>query len=292
MISLDIKKRLGDGEKAFELKLKLNIAQGEFLTLYGPSGAGKTSTLRLLSGLMKPDTGSIDIDGKTWVDTSRNFHIASSQRKIGYVFQDYALFPHMTVLQNLEYALNEKKDENFLKSILEMVELGEFHNRKPAELSGGQQQRVALARALAQKPNILLLDEPLASLDNKLRVRLQEYLMRIHRELKLTTILVSHDLNEITRLSNRVIILDKGSIVKMGAPSEVFVTQNISGKFKFFGEILDIAKEDILFVITVLIHNQMVKVIAQEEEVSNLNIGDRVLVASKAFNPVIYKIDV
>ncbi len=134
------------------LDLDLIIEKGHFVTLFGESGAGKTSTLRMLSGLLKPDSGTITVGGTTWFDSHRNIDLKPQQRKVGYVFQDYALFPNMTVGQNLEYALQKNQDNAIIGELLEFAELGELQHRKPETLSGGQKQRVALARALVQRP--------------------------------------------------------------------------------------------------------------------------------------------
>jgi len=291
MIDLNIHKSLLSADGEMNLDLNLSITKGQLTTLYGDSGAGKTSTLRILSGLLKPDSGTIVVNGEVWYDSKRKINLSPQRRNVGCVFQDYALFPNMTVRQNLEFALSQNQNEKRISEIIEIIELGELQNRKPETLSGGQKQRVALARALVQHPSILLLDEPLSALDAKIRFKLQDYLHRVHREYDLTTILISHDISEIIKLSDHVLFIDKGRIVKEGAPDEVFVNRRISGKFKFTGEVLKIEKQEVVFIVTVLIHSNVVKVIAQESEVEQLHIGDKVMVASKAFNPIIYKID-
>ncbi len=291
MIELDIRKRLHTAGGDMNLQLQLDIADGALLTLYGPSGAGKTSTLRLLAGLMKPDNGTITVDGETWFDSGKKIDLAPQRRQIGYVFQDYALFPNMTVRQNLEFAGKKDQDKKMVSELIEIMELGELQGRKPATLSGGQQQRVALARALVQRPRILLLDEPLAALDIKIRLKLQDHILSAHREYGLTTILISHDIGEIVRLSDRVCMLAEGQITRQGTPSEIFINRRISGKFKFTGEVIRIEQQEVVYIVTVLIQNSMVKVIAQDSEVEGLQVGDQVMVASKAFNPIIYKIE-
>jgi len=289
MIEIDVYKRLHAADGFMDLELNCHIPKGQFLTIYGESGAGKTSTLRMLAGLLKPDQGSISVDGKNWFDSNSKVNLVPQKRNIGYVFQDYALFPHMTVRQNLVFA--GANDQSHLNELIDIVEIGDLSDQKPATLSGGQKQRVAVARALAQRPEILLLDEPLSALDAKIRIKLQDYLAEVHQRFGLTTILISHDVSEIIKLSDQVVVFDSGKIVKTGSPTEVFVNQNISGKFKFTGEILDINKEGIVYVITVNVHNNIVKVIAQEEEIIDFAIGNKVIVASKAFNPIIYKIE-
>ena len=291
MIKIDIHKKLRAFESEMNLHIQCQIKQGELITLYGESGAGKTSTLRILAGLLKPDKGEITINEVSWVDTANKIFIAPQKRNIGYVFQDYALFPNMSVLENLEFASNKGQNKKVIAELIEMMELGDLTNRKPQTLSGGQQQRVALARALVCKPNILLLDEPLAALDYKIRLKLQDYITRIHNEYDLTTILISHDIGEIMKLSGRVLVLDQGKIVRQGIPSEIFSNEKISGKFKFIGEILKIEPQDVVLIVSVLIQNNIVKVIADKSEMQTLNVGDKVMVASKAFNPILYKIE-
>jgi molybdate transport system ATP-binding protein len=291
MIACQLEKTLGAREDQIRLSLNMEIGKGELVTLYGESGAGKTSTLRMLAGLMNPDSGSISVNGRIWFDSEKKKNLRPQQRNIGFVFQDYALFPHMTVRENLEYGARKESDHGVVSDLMEMVGLGELQHRKPGTLSGGQKQRVALARALVQRPEILLLDEPLSALDVRIRTKLQDDILRVHREFGLTTLLISHDLGEIHKLSDRVIMLEKGSIVGEGHPEELFISEKISGKFRFTGEVLQVEPAEVVFIVTVLIQNQVVKVIAQESEVRNLRIGDKVLVASKAFNPVIYKLD-
>ncbi|RKR07877.1 molybdate transport system ATP-binding protein [Maribacter vaceletii] len=291
MIHINIEKKLKAAQGDMLLNVDIKIKKGQLVTLYGESGAGKTSTLKILSGLLKADKGNITVGNKSWFNSDTKINSAPQKRNIGYVFQDYALFPHMTVLQNLEYALVKNQSKDIISEVLEIMELGSLKDRKPETLSGGQKQRVALARALVQKPEILLLDEPLSALDIKIRLKLQDYLLKVHKKYNLTTILISHDIGEIHKLSDWVFVLKNGVIEKMGTPTEIFINKKLSGKFKFKGEVLKIEKEEIVYVVSVLIFNDVVKIIAQESEVKNLNPGDNVIVASKAFNPIIYKIE-
>ncbi len=290
MINLNLKKTLGSAGGKMDLDLQLIVEKGQFVTLFGESGAGKTSTLRMLSGLLKPDSGTIEVGGITWFDSCKNIDLKPQQRKVGYVFQDYALFPNMNVRQNLEYALRNGQDKTIIGELLQFAELGPLEQRKPETLSGGQKQRVALARALVQRPEILILDEPLSALDLKMRIKLQEYLLQVHKKFKLTTILVSHDIGEIVKLSDKVFELQNGRVIKKGAAADFFGLNKTSAKFRFSGEILKIHREDVLYVISVLIGNDIIKVVADRTEADEFKIGDQVLVASKAFNPIIQKI--
>lgn len=168
-----------------------------------------------------------------------------------------------------------------------MMELEALQNSKPQNLSGGQQQRVALARAIVRKPKILLLDEPLSALDNVMRLKLQDFIVKVHQRFNLTTILVSHSVPEIYKLANKVIQLDKGKIIKEGSAEFVFSEDKISGKFKVTGEIISLKKSDIVYIVSVLSGNNIVKVIATQEEAQSLKVGAKVLIASKAFNPIV-----
>src|SRR5690606_26321276 len=290
MIRLNLKKTLKSAGGEMVLDLQLTIEKGQFVTLFGESGAGKTSTLRMLSGLLKPDSGSIEVGEITWFNSNKNIDLKPQQRKVGYVFQDYALFPNMSVRQNLEYALSKGQDKAIIGELLQFAELNELEQRKPETLSGGQKQRVALARALVQRPEILILDEPLSALDLKMRIKLQEYLLQVHKQYKLTTILVSHDIGEIVKLSDKVFELQNGSVIKKGTAADFFGLNKTSAKFRFSGEVLKIQKEDVIYVISVLIGNDIIRVVSDPKEAAQLKVGDQVLVASKAFNPIIQKL--
>ncbi len=225
MIRLQLNKKLHAANGDMVLDIDLDIQQGTFLSLYGKSGAGKTSILRMIAGLLKPDQGVIQVGASTWFDTESKVNLRPQKRKVGMVFQDYALFPNMSVQENLEFALTEKSDNQIIQELIEMVELGDLRQRKPGTLSGGQQQRVALARALVQRPEILLLDEPLSALDQDIRRKLQTYILEVHQNYQLTTILVSHDIPEIVKLTDLVIHLEDGKIIRKGAAADLFSSE-------------------------------------------------------------------
>ena len=287
MIKVDIEKQLIGTEGKFLLKVNFEVNKNEFLTLFGKSGSGKTTILRMIAGLENPDTGFIEVEGKTYFNSKKKINIPPQKRKVGFVFQNYALFPNMTVYENLEFAM-EKPNKQKIEEILEIVELQDLKNRYPNTLSGGQQQRVALARAIIRNPLILLLDEPLSALDLSVRLKLQDEIKKIHKLLNLTTLMVSHDKPEVFKLSDRVLWIDKGKIIKTGNPRKIFIEKEISGKFSFVGTILDIKNSDVIQITTVEIGNNLVEVIITGKE--EFKIGDNVLVSSKAFNPVIKKI--
>ncbi len=199
----------------------LDIEDGEFLTLLGPSGCGKTTTLRIVAGFVQPDRGRVLIDGK---DVTR---VPTQSRNLGMVFQDYALFPHLTVAENVGFALKSRgmaraNQEQRVKELLALIRLPGVADRYPAALSGGQQQRVAIARALAHTPNVLLMDEPLGALDLKLREAMQNELHAIQRQLGITTIYVTHDQEEALSLSHRIALMRGGKIEQLDTPKEIY----------------------------------------------------------------------
>lgn len=291
MIRATIQKRLHGAQGEFDLNVSLEVGAGEFVALFGPSGVGKTTLLRCLAGLEQPEQGSVVVGGDTWFESNRRINLAPQQRRAGYVFQDYALFPNMTVRGNLEFALRKGADKRRVESLLELMELGELQHRKPEVLSGGQKQRVALARALASEPSLLLLDEPLSALDATFRARLQDEILRLQKHFELTTIIVSHDVGEVYKLANRVLVMEAGRITQQGNPATVFSAGQTSGKFRFTGEILAIEPMDVLFSLTVLVGNQIVRVVATRDEAMALKVGDRVMLVSKAFNPMVIRLD-
>jgi len=199
----------------------LDIAAGEFFTMLGPSGSGKTTTLRVIAGFERPDAGRVELQG---VDVT---NVAPSQRVVNTVFQDYALFPHMTVAENVEYGLRVKGMSRGdrrarSKEVLERVRLPGVGNRKPVQLSGGQRQRVALARAIVNRPPVLLLDEPLGALDLKLRQEMQIFLKELQRELAITFVYVTHDQEEALTMSDRLAVFNEGRIEQLGTPADVY----------------------------------------------------------------------
>lgn len=289
MIKIDIKKTLHTSDGKIILKINKEIINGDFLTIFGKSGSGKTTLLRIIAGLDIPDSGKIIVDNETWFDSSKGINISTQKRNIGFVFQDYALFPNMTIRQNLEFALNNKKNSHKIDEILEMMELTNLSNSMPNTISGGQKQRVAVARTLMRNPKILLLDEPLSALDNTMRNKLQNELLTVHKRFGLTSILVSHDISEVFKLSNRVLKIAFGQITSDGSPNSVFGNLNLSGKFKVTGEVISIVKADILFIVNILVNNEIIKITSVKKDIENINIGDNVLVSSKAFNPILTK---
>ncbi len=201
--------------------INLDVQKGEFVTLLGPSGCGKTTTLRIISGLERPDAGRVLLEGADVTNTEPN------RRDVNTVFQNYALFPHMTIAQNIAYSLTLKRTpkadiKEAVESALILVQLPGFENRMPHELSGGQKQRVAIARAIVNQPKILLLDEPLGALDLQLRRQMQIELKRLQKQLGITFIYITHDQEEALNMSDRIAVMRSGNIEQYGTPAEIY----------------------------------------------------------------------
>jgi len=203
------------GSQTIVKDFSLSIDEGQFVTLLGPSGSGKTTILRLISGFLSPKKGRIFINNEDVTDLEPN------KRGIAYVFQDYALFPHMTVRQNIEYGLKKTSPADY-QELVNKLDLSELLDRFPHQLSGGQQQRVALARSLVLKPKVILMDEPLSSLDAKLRHQVREELKNIQKDFGITTIYVTHDQEEALSLSDRIAVLDQGLLQQWGNPEQLY----------------------------------------------------------------------
>ncbi len=278
--------RLSNVAKSFgEVKavdgVNLEIADGEFFAMLGPSGSGKTTVLRLIAGFELPDSGLIEIDG---VDVSQT---PPFNRDVNTVFQDYALFPHMTVLENVEYGLKVKKvvkEERIerARKALARVKLEGYEARKPGQLSGGQRQRVALARALVNEPKVLLLDEPLGALDLKLRHEMQIELKELQRDIGITFIFVTHDQEEALTMADRIAVFNQGNIVQMGSARDIYEEPNSEFVAGFVG-------------ISNLLHREGRVISIRPEKISLGSEGDRTSlgqVASVMFLGALTKIDV
>ncbi len=224
-----------DGEILVVKDLNLRIGKGEFLTMLGPSGSGKTTCLMMLAGFETATHGDILLGGKPINN------IPPHKRGIGMVFQNYALFPHMTVGENLSFPLEVRKigkseRETMVRDALDMVQMGDFAGRRPAQLSGGQQQRIALARALVFKPELVLMDEPLGALDKQLRERMQYEIKHLHEELGITVVYVTHDQSEALTMSDRVAVFEDGRIQQLAAPDDLYERPENAFVAQFIGE--------------------------------------------------------
>ncbi len=223
--------------------VSLDVEQGKLLTLLGPSGCGKTTTLRCVAGLERPDSGGIAIGGNTVYDSANRVLVPANQRGIGMVFQSYAIWPHMTVFENVAFPLRVAKDKKYSREdverrvnrALDMVRLSGFGDRAATQLSGGQQQRLALARGLVREPSLLLLDEPLSNLDAKLREQMRFELKRLQLELGVTTLYVTHDQAEALALSDEIAVLNAGKVIQRGTPHDIYHRPNCEFVADFIG---------------------------------------------------------
>lgn len=205
------------------LDVSFRVEPGALLALVGHSGSGKTTLLRTIAGLWKPKTARVVVDGTVWLDTVRGTDVATHHRCVGVVFQNYALFPHMTALQNIMAGMphDRKSQRQEAERLLALVHLGELANRMPAELSGGQKQRVALARAIARQPKVLLLDEPFSAVDRATREKLHAELLSLRQYLTMPVVLVTHDMNEAQMLADRIVVIERGETVRAGSTADV-----------------------------------------------------------------------
>jgi molybdate transport system ATP-binding protein len=279
MIKIEINKKLHGANRGMDLSVRLDILQGDFVALTGQSGSGKTTLLRILAGL-ESSSGTISVEGEVWQDSKTS--LIPQKRKIGFVFQDYALFDNMSVEQNLLYV---QKDRALAYKLLELTQLNQLKDRMPSTLSGGQKQRVSLCRAMMNRPQLLLMDEPLSALDPTMRTKLQHEILALHKEFGTTTIMVSHDPSEIYRLAQRVVVLHGGKIINDGTPKDILLKTSGSAKFSFEGELLDIVKVDVIHLAIIAIGQQLVEVVVSDDEAKTLEIGQSVSVSTKAFTP-------
>lgn len=236
MISVDVSKRLRD----YDLVLSFEVRPWHCLALVGPTACGKTTTLRIISGLATPDSGTVTLDGRTLVDVQRGINMPPQQRQVGLVFQDYALFPHLSVLGNVAYGARargktRREAHEIARRSLEIVHLSGVENVSPTQLSGGQQQRVALARALAGEPRALLMDEPMSALDASTRRQVREQLRQLLSEIRIQTIIVTHDVVDALTLGDTICVMHEGRIIEQGTRAQLLAQPRTNFVAEFLG---------------------------------------------------------
>ncbi len=237
MIDVDLKLSLRDQQRRFELRMSFRSA-APVLALFGPSGAGKSLTMQAMAGLLRPDAGHVRISGRSLFDSHQSIDLAPAERRIGYLFQSYALFPHLSVRANIGFGLGSwrqprlsRDDQDWVTTLLERLDLQGLAEARPADLSGGQQQRVALARALACRPGLLLLDEPFAALNPLLRRGMREQLKQLREQWQIPIVMISHDVDDVLALADEALVIEQGQVMTQidlhsGAASEFFGPEN------------------------------------------------------------------
>lgn len=212
MIYIDIEYRILTSEGSRILSVQTELPENQLICISGPSGIGKTTLLRMIAGLTKPDRGIIQVGDRIFYDSLNNINLSPQKRNIGFMFQDYALFPNMTVEENISFAQNKVKDKAWVDTLIKSYGLDALRNQKPDKLSGGQKQRTALARSLAKKADLLLLDEPLSSVDSTMRIKLQNEILKTHAVFGSTTLVVSHDQDEVNKMAQCVLYMEYDQI--------------------------------------------------------------------------------
>lgn len=272
MIDIKLIKTYPQARGDFKLDIELSLEEGTCLMIYGPSGAGKTSLLRMMAGLSKPDAGKIQFGNTCFYDAAKGFHLKARKRGVAMVFQDYALFPNMTAMQNMRYAMTEPADEAYLQHLIDVMDLSAILDQKAPSLSGGQQQRVALARALLSRTKLLLLDEALSALDQLKRCELQSLLKEITKKEGLSCMMVSHDLEEIHTLADQVLMLDNGKQKAFGKASDLFASGSAEDGIQLKARVLDIQTEQGKHFLKLLVKDEIYSL--EVQDISSYKIGD------------------
>ncbi|HNY30313.1 MAG TPA: ATP-binding cassette domain-containing protein [Fibrobacteria bacterium] len=287
-----LRRKLSSATGPMEVEVDLQVGAGERLALFGPSGSGKSSVLRMVAGLLRPDEGHVEVDGVVWFDSAARLDLPPHRRRPGMVFQDHALFPHRTAFQNILDGVQGPGDRaKRAREFLDVFELSGVGDHPPTRLSGGQKQRVALARTLASDPGILLLDEPFSALDASLRGRvIEETAMHLDRERK-ATILVSHDMGEVWRLADRVLRLEQGQVVALGPPDSVFAGGTSTPRLRIPATVLALRESEGFVVVTASAAGTVVRAVISVEEARTLLPGTSVLLAAKAFETMVLPLD-
>jgi molybdate transport system ATP-binding protein len=272
------------------MEIELSADECRFMALFGPSGAGKSTLLRMIAGLTAPDNGVISMDGEIWFDSTSKINVPAQKRRVGLVFQDYALFPAMTVEKNLAYGIRGPSDKSRMHDLIDAFDLKRLCKRYPDTLSGGQKQRVALARSLVNRPHILLLDEPLSALDPEMRCTLQDELARVYRAMPVITLLVSHDMGEIFKLASHMFHIKEGRIIASGPPGDVFGGH--TDRLKITGQVLAKQEQGVICIVTVAVGADVSRVVVLRDEAQALSVGDMVGISAKSFNPEVKKLKI
>ncbi|MAQ75088.1 MAG: hypothetical protein CL613_01995 [Aquimarina sp.] len=278
MVDIDIHKILKGKSGNFNLNIKLHIEKGKIIGIYGASGEGKTSLAKMLCGILMPDQGKIIVADQVWYDSEKKINLKPQKRSANLMFQDYALFPNMSVRKNLEFALQKNGDSKIIEDIISIIELENLQHSKIHKLSGGQQQRVALARAMVNMPRLLILDEPLSAIDEEMRIKLQDYILKTHKAYHLTTILISHNISELHKIADSVYELENGSLHQVKAKSNSDNNTSVSGK------VVKKTLKPPFVEITIIYGNTHLNFTTRAEKAANINEGQIVTIPEDMLN--------
>lgn len=268
MMEVDVTYTLGKGGGKRDFHYSCQIPVGKIVTIYGKSGVGKTTFLRILAGLERPSSGTIRFQSETWFDAEQGVHLSSKNRDVKMVFQENTLFPNMTVRQNLAFAESDQTDFLYQTEVVTGLKIAVLMDLYPHQLSGGQAQRVAIGQMLMGKPNCILLDEPLTSLDQSIRVQIQDFLKKMQLKYKMTIVLVSHDLEETIKLSDQIFILEDGVFKVQGSPLEIFGNPKTKKK-TLLGKVVMVEERSAERILVYVLVGQ--QIIEQEHLISELD---------------------
>ena len=278
MMKIQIYKEFFKSSNQFFIDVDFSMKKGSFNALYGGSGSGKTSILNVISGIKYADKGKISISDIVWLDTENKINLPVNKRKIGVVFQNSVLFPHLSVYENILFSKDKNDSFDLMNELIELFSISDLLNYSTDILSGGQKQKVAIVRALIRNPDLLLLDEPFSAIDTEQRKQIQDSLLKAHQKLKFTALVISHDLEEVVRLSENIFMIENGKIVKEGSAFSLFENKDEQEFIKLSGIILSIERVEAVQKMKVLIGNEIHTI---EKEKTNHQIGDRVEIEAK-----------
>lgn len=290
MSRVDLRLKKSFSDTRFDIDVDLSLPLRKITVIFGPSGSGKSTILRLMAGLDTAQSGAIHVNSRPWFDSGKGINLSPQARSTGFLFQDLALFPHLDVKANIGYALKGRKGIKGVMQMIEMTELTGLEDRYPHELSGGERQRVALARALIRSPDLLLLDEPFSALDAPVKKNLYNEIIRLHKTIGFTALLVTHDLAEAYRLADYAVTLRNGRVERNGSPEEVFLGKGLSTRIQIPVKVFAMESDEIHTLLTVEENGRTFRVFVDNDEAKNISIGDEVIVAAKASDALVFKV--
>ena len=278
MIKIQIYKEFFKSANQFSIDVDFSLKKGSFNALFGDSGSGKTTILNVIAGIKYADRGKISVLDNVWLDTAAQINLAINKRKIGVVFQNSILFPHLTVYENLVFSKEKNDSLELMNELIQLFSISDLLKQFPENLSGGEKQKVAIVRSLIRNPDLLLLDEPFSAVDFQQRKELQDALLQVHQKLKFTALVISHDIEEVVRLSDNIFMLDKGKVIKNGPALALFENKEEDTTISLTGIVVSVEQLGRNQKIRILVGNE---IHAIEKENSMHQIGDRIIVEMK-----------